>query len=192
MVIIIASAFIIASVTIIAGVLILVAIVIVSTIKLPVIIFCHQYQFWYLGLLPNVSIIIDTVIIVVIVIVVTLWAVQSIREAAIKGSAQVFWIDLRSHRRLQAILLTLIPLFFRSSLVTFKKIFTFQESNSRTPLLAPEEQEGEVEEGMGEVKIDIPPQVMIMITWSMVIMMIKRMVIIMTKIGDRSVGRGQD
>ena len=159
MVIIIASAFIIASVTIIAGVLILVAIVIVSTIKLPVIIFCHQHGFWYVGLLPNVSIIIDNVIIVVI-IVVTLWAVQSIREAAIKGSAQVFWIDLRSHRRLQAILLTLILLFFRSSLVTFEKIFTFQESNSRTPLLAPEEQEGEVEEGMGEVKIDIPPQVM--------------------------------
>ena len=72
----------------------------------------------------------------------------------------MFWIDLRSHRRLQAILLTLILLFFRSSLVTFEKIFTFQESNSRTPLLAPEEQEGEVEEGMGEVKIDIPPQVM--------------------------------
>ena len=39
----------------------------------------------------------------------------------------------------------------------------FQESNSRTPLLAPEEQEGEVEEGMGEVKIDIPPQVITMI-----------------------------
>ena len=191
MVVIIASAFIIASVTIIAGVIILVAIVIVSTIKLPVLIFCHQYHAWYLGLLPSVSIIIDTVIIVAI-IVVTLWAVQSIHEAAIKGSAQVFWIDLRSHRRLQAILLTLFLLFFRSSLVTFEKIFTFQESNSRTPLLAPEEQEGEVEEGMGEVKIDIPPQVMTMITRSMVIMMIKRMVIIMTKIGDRSDGRGQD
>ena len=107
MVVIIASAFIIASVTIIAGVLILVAIV---TIKLPVIIFCHQHGFWYLGLLPNVSIIFDNVISVVIVIVVTLWAVQSIHEAAIKGSAQVFWIDLRSHRRLQAILLTLSSL----------------------------------------------------------------------------------
>ena len=58
--------------------------------------------------------------------------------------------------------------------------------------MTPEEQEGEVEEGMGEVKIDIPPQVMTMITRSMVIMMIKRMVIIMTKIGDRSDGRGQD
>ena len=117
MVIIIASIIvIIASVTIIAGVLILVAIVIVSTIKLPVIIFCHQHGFWYLGLLPNVSIIIDNVIIVVIVIVVTIWAVQSIPEAAIKGSAQVFWIDLRSHQRL----LTLILLFFRSSLVTFE------------------------------------------------------------------------
>ena len=33
-----------------------------------------------------------------------------------------------------------------------------QESNSRTPLLAPEE-EVEVEEEMGEVKIDIPTQV---------------------------------
>ena len=80
----------------------------------------NQHGFWFLGLLFNVGVIIDTVIIVVI-IVVTLWAVQFIHEASIKGSAQVFWIDLRSHRRLQAILLTLIILFFRSSLITFEK-----------------------------------------------------------------------
>ena len=34
-----------------------------------------------------------------------------------------------------------------------------QESNSRTPLLAAPEEEVEVEEEMGEVKIDIPTQV---------------------------------
>ena len=34
-----------------------------------------------------------------------------------------------------------------------------QESNSRTPLLAAPQEEVEVEEEMGEVKIDIPTQV---------------------------------
>ena len=91
-------------------------------------------------------------------------------EAALrKGSTQVFSIDLLTFGLSSSSCLSSGQSSNFSSSYFIQILNLLQESNSRTPLLVPEEG-GEGEEGMGEVKIDIPTQVKLLVNMTIVVL----------------------